>query len=402
MTTQAASPLNARDLENFYRTCHKLFGSLIHWVPEFYSDWSLVHCCTTQVWERFAIAQERPLVYPNTSPSPDTLEYVFQAARLDLAHWARFTMGQTVQNAVRGILETLPENSWDTPRNTLIDRLSFVSQRILIFPQENMPNDRDNYLHPIQAFSDLCGYAAKRLLRHKAILAFPMPIFRQQLDKIASLVPETHNWYLPPDILQEEEYLSEPIPEWFDDIQAGALALAYEEERGNSFVLDTALTISKAIVALSKALGASPPFPVLRNYLQHYYAKQNPAYEPYCNVKFFRVTVAFSWTSYDPEIPVKASSTSRPPPLAAPRSSPPPTSPAKVAGEAPSQPPAKVSTQVPPKAPTPPAEADGQAPSKPPTPRDQGKPSVNRIRVRRKLILPDDPLPGFPGGDPQE
>jgi len=294
-------------LDGFYRNCHHLFENLVHWIPAFYSDWSLVHHCTTLVWHRILSDEKWPLIHPRVLPTQETRDAVTKAAGLDLAHWDPPTMGEALQDAVRGILETLPENSQATPRQVLIDRLSFVTPAILLFPQET--NDTTPYnLHPMQAFSDLCCYTAKRLLRHETILALSNAAFRQQLEKLASLVPKKHMEYLPPNILQDDDYLSEPTPEWFDQIEEGALELTAEQDRGEYRFLDPAISISRAVVALSKAFGASPPFPVLHNCLQSYYAKKDPRYMPKSHIRIYRVGVGGAFTLYDPEVPSRSTS----------------------------------------------------------------------------------------------
>ena len=138
MATESHCP-NADCLDKFYRTCHTLFGRLIKWVPEFYSDWGLVHFCTTQVWEKDVFRPHSPLFYPNIVPTQETQDAVAKAACLELSHWDCPTMGETVETALRGILETLPGNSQATSRETLIKRLSFVKTRILVFPPKQWP-----------------------------------------------------------------------------------------------------------------------------------------------------------------------------------------------------------------------------------------------------------------------
>lgn len=260
---------SSRDkLARFYAAYFKLVMDLAEWVPEFYSDLSLVLYCATYVYLRGS-GNERRFCYPNIVPSLKTEEAVYLAAALDIHHWNAASMGEPVDRAVRGILDTMPESAWNTPRDNLIQRLSFVTPKILPFPQELRHDERD-FSKSLCAVADLCIYLAKRLLRHHVVRSAPSPSFLAQLTKLSQC--EEHR---PLDCLIES-FSGHPHPTGlaspqFDAVEYAALELTAEQDRGVSPSRYRAQTLATAVNVLSDMLAASPPFPnLLEGFTQHY------------------------------------------------------------------------------------------------------------------------------------
>ena len=257
----------------YYATCARFFDNLADYVPEFYSDNTLVlFCCNILPYEdeeQESIRQS----HPKSPPSRDTEVLLYTASKLRLESYDWVTTGPILEKTVRAILNDFGLDSPVATLPQLLARLSFVMPKVLLFPDaaEVEPEHRCFY-----CYRCLCVHFARQLLPLPLFSEEGGQVFAEQLRQLSEYVLEEGDPDFLPCISPEEEEEEEEEDtdktlddQWFEHIEAAALELA-EHENGEDILRMAPQIIQDGIDALSQAVYAQPSFPNVKTQLADY------------------------------------------------------------------------------------------------------------------------------------
>lgn len=261
MTTEDRTPSNTDTRTDFCMNCCTFLDNLIQWEPAFYSDWTLVQHCTSRIHFDH---EHNHLTCPDIAPTPEIQQLIETAAHLNLQHDKDDQARTTITEAVRAIVSLTPGSPM------LQQRHQYLDVKVYPFAIPVVKLDRNYYAaNPIFAFGDLCVALARELLQDGALLAVAPSVFCRQLEKLANYSPGPSPPLSLPTILSESSILPRPSEYYYEKIQ-------HELVYFHIYPIREWPLITFTIRILAHVLQPSPPFPNLFDKLERYYRRKIP------------------------------------------------------------------------------------------------------------------------------